>query len=434
MLGIHPKKIPYSLILLTLAILIGSCKKNEDNKPPKVKIFSPNENDYFSIPDTISVGVEVSDNIGLEYVKAVIADENYVPVTPALSRYPDSKNEIVYLPLVVSDVQLGSGVYYIIVTAFDGTHEKSEYRKITLYELPRKYMGLIFATPKPGNMVEIYKVDTLFNIQVLGSVQGDFGHGVVNSVNQAYYSAGDVYGNLNAISSSTGGINWSISSNGIPPQTYWTGITTSSTRVYVSSSDNKIQGFGKNGSTVFSANTGYRPYALYRHEDKLLCEQRQVSGNQKRLAVYQESTGALLDQATIIMEIVGFGTRDADNILVFGNEGNQGVMDNFDMEAVGFWEPHALPTGRVYDATRVDGNNFLIAHETGILWYRYNPNSLVEIVSGLQVDKLKYDDVNSRVISSAGTQIFFHNFPDGGLLQTLNHTDTVRGIDILFNK
>lgn len=431
--GIQFKKQVVPLLVLALGIAFNACKKDVDEEYPSVRILIPNENAYFPVPDTITVGVAVSDDKALEYVKAFVANENYIPVAPVVFRYPQNTDDTLYIPVIVDDVALEGGDYYVIVTASDGVHEKFDYRKIKLYETPRRFKGVLFAVPKTGNMVELYKIDTFYNTQLLASYQGDFRQGTVNSVNQAYYSTGDVYGGLFSINASTGGINWSEASNGLPPQTYWTGISTYSNRVYVSSSDGKIQGFSKSGSKAFSTTTDYVPHALYRHEDLLFCEERHVTGNLKRLVSYTESTGAFAAQANMNMEVVGFASRDYNNVMLFGNEGDQGVTYNFSISLNGFWEPHTLPQGKILSVAQVDETNYLIAHEAGIYWYRYNPNSLVQIIS-LQVNNIRYNEVNSIIVSSSGTEVFYHSFPGGSLLQTVSHSDTIRGMDLLFNK
>lgn len=415
--------------------LMQSCRKETDKEFPKIDILVPSENQYFYLPDTIPITVDVSDNKSLEYVRLMVANENFVAVAPTITRYPDENPTTIAQAIAVNDVQLPSGEYYVIVTAFDGVNEKTEYRKIGLIAVEKKFMGVVFVDDAGNSQVDMYRVDTLYSKQLLATKPNDFGGSAVSSINQSYYLMGDVLGAMQSVKLNTEGVDWSIAANPLPPAPYYTGVCTYDGRVYFSSYDSKIQGAGKAGNVILTIETGnYVPFTLHRQGEMLLSEERQVSSGQKRLAQYYEATGAYKGAVTLDMEIVSFCERSANHVLVFGNNGNQGHMQDYDIENNGFYEPHSMPAGKVISTCRIDENNFMIGHETGILWYRYNANSLVTFKAGVQASGIQYNDVDNIIIASSDDELNYFSFPAGNLIQTVGHSNPIKGMQIYYNK
>lgn len=425
-----------TLVVLMLATyFMQSCKKDKDDQLPKIDILSPAENALYFIPHAVPITAEISDNSALEYVRLTITNESFVAVAPAVLRYPDEKDVTISQSIMVDDPQLPSGDYYVVVTASDGENEKSEYRKIRFYELERKYVGTVFADDAGNNQVGIYLIDTLYNKQMISTWSGDFGGSALSSRNQSYYLMGDVTGDMQSVALSSTGVDWVVQSQPTPPAPYFTGVTTYDGRVYFSSYDKKIQGVGKSGNGIFTIETGsYTPYAIYRQGDAIFSEQRNNSTDQKKLVQYVESTGGFKKEISLDIEVVEFCQRTEDDILIFGNNGGQGIMKDYDAESNGFWEPHSFPSGRILSACRVDGNNFMIGHESGILWYRYDANSLVTFRAGEQATGIQYNDVDNIIVVAVGNEIKYYSFPSGSLIHSIMHSNVIKGMEVFYNK
>ncbi len=427
------KCVPLGFVLLL--VLTQSCKKEIDNELPKIDILTPSENKLFFIPDAVTINVEVTDNKALEYVRLTVTNENYVSVAPAVVRYPDANTTTISQSIVVDDPQLASGDYYVVVTASDGGNEKSAYRKIRFYGLERRYMGAVFVDDATSNQVNVYLVDTLYNKQLISTQSDDFGASAISSRNQAYYLMGNVTGDMQSVALSSSGVDWALPAQSTPPASYFTGVATYDGKVYISSYDRKIQGVGKAGNGILSIETGsYIPYAIHRQGDALFSEQRNSSSGQKKLVQYYEASGGFKKEISLDIEVVEFCHRTGGGVLVFGNNGSQGVMKDYDAENNSFWEPHDLPNGKVLSACRVDENNFMIGHESGVLWYRYNANSLVIFKTGVQATGIQYNDVDNIIVVATGSELKYYSFPSGSLVQSIGHSNPIKGIEVFFNK
>ena len=57
-----------------------------------------------------------------------------------------------------------------------------------------------------------------------------------------------------------------------------------------------------------------------------------------------------------------------------------------------------MPSGIVYDAVSISENELIIAHQTGLLRYTYDNNSLVAIVPNISFKNVKYDQLNGLIV------------------------------------
>ena len=82
---------------------------------------------------------------------------------------------------------------------------------------------------------------------------------------------------------------------------------------------------------------------------------------------------------------------------------------------------------------QVNSNEYYIAHEDRLLWYNYNTNSLITLASGIQPTSVDYDFVSGLILVSEGNQLKYYA-PNGAVVRTVNHTDPIRKVHILYNR
>ena len=75
----------------------------------------------------------------------------------------------------------------------------------------------------------------------------------------------------------------------------------------------------------------------------------------------------------------------------------------------------------------------MIAHETGLLRYTFNNNSLVNVVPGEQFSKLNYDPLNGVLLASNGNQLKYYSLL-GDPLGVVNHTGNIDDFYLFYNK
>ena len=79
------KPIKFSLVLIKILCVMGSCQK-QDNVPPRINVNTPLNNSAFQIPCMVQVEGDVNDNQSLSRIEISVVDENSLPVTTTISQ------------------------------------------------------------------------------------------------------------------------------------------------------------------------------------------------------------------------------------------------------------------------------------------------------------------------------------------------------------
>ena len=94
---------------------------------------------------------------------------------------------------------------------------------------------------------------------------------------------------------------------------------------------------------------------------------------------------------------------------MFTNENEQGYFYMYFVNTNLKSELHSIPSGQIHDVILVSSDLIMIAHETGLLRYTFNNNSLVNVVPGEQFSKLNYDPLNGVLLASNGNQLKYYS-------------------------
>ena len=424
-------------IYFFLIALLYSCRKEkEDVLPPDINITAPLENQQVSVPDTITVKADITDDSPLTEIKVDIVNDNLIPVLPAVIFHPMQKTYQVNVDYPVDDVMLTSGYYYVHVYASDGTNTKNDYKKIYVNEIPKRFLFVAAVTKVNYNTLRVMKIDTAFTASQMFTVSSDYSASDVNDKYQLLYIAGNYFGNVNAFNLNTNTLAWTVPALINPPFPCFTGLYYNGTYALVSDYNGTIKGYDKSGILMYSINTpaGAYPGKLFPHNQYLFTELTLVSGGNKSIAVYYYSTSYLMQQLPVTYSVVDFYTKDDDNVFVFVNSAGQGMMKIYSITDNNVWQPITIPAGKIYSVAQIDPLHYLIAHDNGIYQYDYSTNSIVLFVPGLQADKIKFNSLTNEVYASHAKNISVYNYPSASLVNSVMLSDTIRDFHLVFNK
>lgn len=418
---------------LLLILVICSCRKKE-NLPPSVTFIQPSENTRFTVLDTINISANISDDNTIAHVSFSITDNNYITVAAAADEHPGGRQATVSRAIVLDNIEMSSGQYYLLVTASDGILETRQFRKIYINEMQKKMKAVYFVTANVSSQVNVFKIDSAFQVKPVITLSGDFAAADVSSENRLYYVLGKYSGALNAVNVQTNMVNWNVPANNNMAAPRFSDVCSKSGYVFVSFFTGEIKSFDKSGNIDFNALAGdYVPGKIFAANNLVFLEEQQASGTQKYLAVYL-SNSVLMQRAPMNLDVVSFCEKDADNIFVVGNSNGQGHVLLYTLSLNNFYEPHMLPAGLVHSAVRTDSNNYLIGCDAAVQLFQYNPIGLLPFIPGVAACNIQYDDVDNVVILSEGMKVKYYDYNTGNLLKAVSYTDTIRGLRIMYNK
>ncbi len=421
------------------SVLLISCKK-KDEVSPYIQITSPNENSNHDVLDTLAVVGSVSDNENLEYVKISLLNEDNITVATAVTLFPETNEYSLNREFIIDNILLESGDYNLLITASDGINESRKYIQISLNEAVTELTGILFVETPTSNSVEVKKIipiaiGTDLSVQQVANFTGDFSAAVTSSVNQAFYIAGKETGQFHAIELLNNTEIWSIQTNPLSGAPYFNDVYEYNGKIYVSFYDGFIKEYNKSGAVMLSITTQNDKAKIYRDEDYIYS----AHGNlwPMNLNLYFADNGEEYQSTMLdLEEVTGWGKRNDDNLLVFGNFVFAGTsqMMNYTVSENGFWIPHTMPAGKVLCTERIDDNTFIIGHETGVYKYTYNPNSLTDYLPGVVATSIKYEPLSNLLILSEGNSVKIYNYNNAGLLNTVSAASEIKSLSLLYNK
>ncbi|MBL4587347.1 MAG: hypothetical protein JKX84_09875 [Flavobacteriales bacterium] len=204
-------------------------------------------------------------------------------------------------------------------------------------------------------------------------------------------------------------------------------------QVFTTLYDQEIRSYTGSGSlTMNLITTDNRPKTIYADDKYLMVMQNPVGTETHILKVYHAQTRAFLWQLQVPMDVVSICKLDDDKVLLFGNDGNQARVLQYEVVNNGYWQPRQLPEGKLLDAEKMDGQTFAIAHEMGLYSYTYNPNFLNQI-RPLVYQDVCYD-VAANVLVAASSNMLEEISVSGQVLNIITHSDSIGSIGVHYTR
>ncbi len=416
------------LLVLTWA----SCRK-KDGIEPDITIITPLENTQFDVFDTVHVQFEVTDETQLVSVSVKVLNSDLVPVTATESVQLNGTSFSGSADLIIADKLIETGDYHVLVSASDGLNEQRAFRGIGIAAIPKVRRAMYFADA--ATPAGIYLVDSLFQgSSPFISAGQDVGRLCVNSLMDRLTLVGHFSTGITSYKLAGGGVAWSDDVFSVAQTPRYMDLACNGNEVFVTIYDREIRSYGHSGSLTMNEPTGVdRPGAIHVSADHIIVEQNPVGTADRFLHVYHAQTRAFLRSAEMPMDVVAMCAFDSDAIMVFGNDGDQARVLQYDVQGNGYWEPRQLPAGKLTAAVQLDGQTYAIAHADGLYSYTYSPNFLNLIRPGTVYQDVRFDVAGNRVVA-ASSNVLEEISVTGQLLNTVMHTDSITCFDIHYTR
>jgi hypothetical protein len=425
-----------ALLLLLLLSSFFSCNKEKDTKAPFVTIFSPFENQNFEVGGIIPVKFDVKDESKISFAEITLNDLDGIQVLSSVTYHDLENNQIVEHALLIDNYAIESGDYFLRIKVGDGKNEQTYFKKIYIAELPRKRRAIYFVT-KQGLQHNVYKIDSSNSVNFVFPLNGDFIGATIDSKHQQMVSAGAFTGKLKCTNLTDLTERWSETPVGTAFPTYQY-ITQQQSVNLVSYTAGFIKGYDYAGASIFNAATVqniFYPVHATLSEKFLLSEQIGFVGTVKKLVVYNYPSGSALQEINFNGETVALFSKSANDFFVFYNLNNVGKIDLYTVVGNGF--SYSFPfslNGKVLSVEQITANIYMIGTENGIYKFTYSPQNYVLFKSTVAATKMRYDAVNNQILVCEGTQIKVFDYISGMLVNTIQATDTVVDLQILYNR
>lgn len=420
------------------ALCCTACKKDQTDEAPHVRILSPADGASITLPDTLLVTLQATDDLGLEHLSVSLLDQNYIPVVAGVGAAVSGTSATVTLALPILSEQLASGDYKLFASVTDGTNSGKDFHALQVTAVPLR-LRAVFTLTSPGTgSTALYRTDSAGQTLQAGLWPMDLGGAAISAGAQQLYVAGGATGNLQAVLPANLGLAWqlpNLSNNGL---SWFTSLDLCTDgRLYVGQGDGSLRGYiAATGTGVMTAMLPelFRSQQAVTSGDLVICAERHFVTQEERIGIYFRQSGALQQLQALDLLPVRMFASGPDQLLVFGNRNGQGHVQARSIADGGGWEPYTWP-GTITAVEQTGPGTWLVALSSGSLQRFTLANAgSVGIASTPVLHALAYDAVNQWVYGGADGQVFIINPGTGAVAPGWAVTGTVVRVLPLLNR
>ncbi|MBK9059075.1 MAG: hypothetical protein IPL81_04060 [Flavobacteriales bacterium] len=431
----------YQHVLLLCAlsgVVLNGCKKDRENEAPHITITSPADGFSLTVPDTLVVTVQASDDIALEQISVSLLDQNNIPVVDAVGTSVSGTSATVTLGLPILSEQLESGDYKLFATASDGSLSGKDVRTLHVTAVPLRLRALFTATAPSAGTVALYKTDSLGQTALATSWPMDLGGTAISSAAQRLCVAGGSSGDLRVFSPDNPGIIWqrpNLSSIGAP---WFTSVDLCADgRFYVGQDDGTLRGFtASNGTGTMNAAlpAQFRVEQSITSGELVVTTERHFVTQEQRMGTYFKASGSLVSSQPLGLTPVRIFERIADFVLIFGNQGGQGHVLDRNLPGGGGWEPYTWPS-TITAVEQIGSGTWLVALANGDLQrFTYSDAGSLSIGTTPVLSTLVKDKVSGAIYGGADGHVLILDPSNGAILGDIPVGGQVLKVLPLFNR
>jgi hypothetical protein len=400
-----------SLLLSACSVLLlcMGCGKDRDEQAPSVRIIDPGQSFSISVPDTLIVRVEVSDDRTVERVSFALTTSEGVPVSPTASIVVASPSATVARELPIISERLEGGSYTLAVTAFDGTNEGRAFRTINVSPAALRLRALYVTPPMAqSGGGPIWRIDSTGTVSSHLNVT-EFGGGAIDV--DRLFLAGTFTQPVRGIPQAAGISPITLPNDGPAGATvpFFNGLIVdpSDGRLYYGTNDGFVRGIDRSGIQAFTAQSpsGLRSRHTAVVGEVLTSACRHQSLGDWRLVTHARLSGAVMGQFPLDLVPVAMQARDGQHLLVFGNRNGVGVVQLRNVLQGGGADVLTFNDGPILAVARVAEGIAFLALPGRIIRYTTASNTVTVVAQGTNAQSLVYVSATGTLYAGEGGQL-----------------------------
>ncbi len=424
----------FLLGLILIAITIVSCKKDKENILPVITVLSPLENSTFAIPDLIPIHAEIEDDKLIQSISVVIVDEELKPVTNAKNYFPKSKSHTLIDDFDIPGINLNTGNYYLKIKANDAQDFKNKYVQIFIEGSPRILDQIIVLTQPGNNNIKISGIADFGNISELFTIEGDYSASAVSSKHQRIFISGIEKINLRAYDLYTTQLSWE---KGIIP--HWPMHNSKCMHyddmLYVTFNYRDIFGYDFDGLEKYNSKVDEMdsPGRVYKHTNFILSDIQKKNGSIPYVSAFHAASGVEAQRINTSFKVVDFISRNDDLVTIIANSSGYGTIWEYNVtnnEIRNLFNSDKL----FLSSVGRNSNTIYISTPDCIAEYSVNTNTFVPVLYQPNVKHMAYEELSDLLLAANNTELLLINLPEMTNQKTIEFSDLILNIHLLYSK
>lgn len=419
------------LLFFCLAMLIMSCERESDSVPPVVEYLAPEPLSLISLPDTLTVKANITDDKVLKLVVLNLLNENKIPCVMGQYYYPETKDFLLNSIIPLEDKGLKSGLYEIQIVAFDGENTNFEYREIELREIQLAIDGYIVLTAPLGFTTNVFRLNNDFSADTQLVIPETFHLCGIHSSWQEFFFVTGEPSVITAYDPESFQVMWEV--HAAPPRPEFTGIFPDADLLFATANGDAgiISGTGN-----IILRTPVYPDMTITHiaadENYIYTAHRSLSGDIDQLTVYYRITGFQMDERKLPVAISGLAPLES-SVLVFMNESPGIQWAEYDPEELTLTYIDDLPQEILKGIEMIPEYRMFLLTERCVMVYNYLTGQISDFTDQ-PYDFCRYDEYSDVVFMGKDKTVTGIALLTGSLVKEIEFQDKVVDFQILYNK
>lgn len=417
-------------LIVTCFIIACSCKKEIDTYLD-FQIIQPVENSQWNAGDTIPFEIKLNNQVHIKQARICIVNRNAQPLSTELlidnrdnkwnykGKYPIS-------PQIVS-----SDFYFFRVTLMDQDNNlTTRMVRIHVFVSPPELKSIFVLLRKGNNQYELQRSDSLPLFYTVLQITSDYSNALFNSQHEKFIFCGKQTGPLTIYDINNFQILWQEQPLLNPPFDYFENIDYDGEHLIVGYTDSRIKGYTLTGIQKFAFQVPQiQPYLFFRHTyqptmfDLFFICGRYIGQIHHYFGVFSYYSFIQQQYHSILWKPLRIFAKSNAELVIIGNNGNNGVIYEFNIPQNVFTHRVTMPAGKFYDAIQMAPHTYAISHDNGI--YIYNAvNFSINTFTSMPGGGVFVYEANHKHMYYAINQILYRiSYPDGEntLITTFTH-------------
>lgn len=407
------KRIKYFLEIFFIACIplsLVQCSKDKDFVLPVIHVISPTPGLELSLPDSIRVVADVSDNEKLELVRIVLVNSDRIAVGDPKDFTPAGTALHVETYVWVTDVSLATDEYFLLVYASDGVNSKSEYIPVIIHEVPRELLGFVTIQSSGSLQNKMIYYTTGFEESISFTIQKKYSESTVNHTAGLLYFISPEPSELLAFPYFEDEPAWRLQAT--PPYPEYTAAF-SDHELILASANGHCSVHDRDGQIIVITPTEPdRPVAaLAANDDYIVCEKTSIDGQYHYLYIYYRITGGLnrsLQLSGDVAVLVPVGQR----FLVVMKSGQGSEVLSLEPAEVTLTPETIISSEEILDYAVINDHTALLLSGERIYRYDLHYNTLSPFAE-VQATGIFFEPLGQILVTFNSDKAEFFSYPQG---------------------
>jgi hypothetical protein len=435
------------LILLLIYVissqLFHDCKKEESILPePEVILQLPNSLTSFNYNDTVFVKARVSHNIDISTVTISITDKELKRLVggPVLNPMKSQFNIDSYI--VINNRYIEEFENYLLIEIQDKNTIYNFWYNIRINPLERELQSLLVVTSSSTPFAidadsyrKLIRVEADGSQKIINEWNTEYLGGFADSRFGLFYSSGTIKSGVTGFNILDEELSWAIPTQSGGTLPHFTAFSASEGRVVVGVYDGSLECYDQSGLILMKTGklSGGRFSVVLNFDTWVAGVFVPFDGRSQKLYLYNNPAGNQYGMVELPGQIIALIPYDQKTILILVDESGINKAYTYSVADKAFNFLHQITGERIHSPAGERGNIFFISDET-IKWYRPGIGSIVDYLDVTDANALAFNALDNTLIVGTGNRITFYQLPNTYPYSTIELSEEIEDIDLLYNK